>query len=222
MKRNLLNITTLLLFLLTMSFYFLPKILHEVLGILWFLAVIGHLYLNRNWLFSLTKGKWTISRGISVAINIALMVSMVVVMITGIFISNHLFKGWVGMELARNITVHQLHVSLPFLMMILTGIHLGLHFKGLLHRLLNWLSIDKNSARLRIAGYVSSIILVILGIYGSFLHRVGDRLLMKHIFATKATELNFALFFLILIGIFGMYVIVGYGVDRILRKENRT
>ena len=219
MKRNLLNITMLLLFLLTMSFYFLPKMLHEVLGILWFLAVIWHLYLNRNWLFSISKGKWTTIRVISVAINLLLMVSMVVVMITGVFISNHLFKGWVGMELARNITVHQLHVSLPFLMMILTGIHLGLHIKGLWQRLLNWLSIDKNSARVRIVAYVSSIILVILGIYGSFLHRVGDRLLMKHIFATKATELNFALFFIILIGIFGMYVVVGYGVDRVLKKR---
>ena len=219
MRRNFLNITMLLLFILTVSFHFLPKILHEVLGILWFVAVFCHLYLNRKWIFSLNGGKWTINRSISVFINFMLIIAMVAVMVTGVFISNYIFKGLVGMELARNITAHQLHVSLPYLIIILSGVHLGLHIKGLWLRLLNFLTIDKNSAKARVAAYAFSITLVILGIYGSFLDRVGDRLLMKHIFATQATNLPFAAFLSILLGIFGLYVVFGYGIDRVFTKH---
>ena len=224
MKRNLVNLMMLILFMLTMSFYFLPKVIHEILGILWLVAVLLHLFLNRSWFAALGRGRWTASRTVSVFVSLSLMTSMVAVMVTGVFISNHLFKGWFGMELARSITVHQLHVSLPFLLMILMGIHLGLHWKGLWQRILERLPVDPSSGRARIASYLCAAGLLAVGVYGSFLHRVGDRLLMKHIFGTKATELPLGMFLLLLLGILGIYVIAGYEAQKLLnlRRGHRA
>ena len=219
MKRNLLNVVMILSFLLTMSFHFLPKILHEVLGIFWLLAVFAHLYINRSWFFSLFKGKWIMVRGVSSVINALLLIFAVVVTGTGVIISNHLFKGWFGMEMARSITVHQLHVSLPFVMMILMGVHLGLHWQGLWQRF--FAQPFANTRSLHIASRIGIAALFALGVYGSFENRIGDRLLMKHIFGTKATELPFGIFLSLFVGILALYVGVGYLLQKILTAQAR-
>ncbi|MBR3722424.1 MAG: DUF4405 domain-containing protein [Selenomonadaceae bacterium] len=208
--RNLLNILMFAIFLLTISFHHLPKMLHEVLGILLLIAVLVHLYLNRKWFLSIKKGRRTTSRNISDFVDFTLLVLMIIVIVTGVFMSNYLFKGMFGIELARNITVHQLHVSLSYLMLILLGIHLGLHWEGLWLRFLNWRRLDKNSKSVRILSRVAPIILLIVGICGSFLNRIGDRLLMKHIFATEATNLPLAVFLPLMMGVVGMYAVFGY------------
>ena len=208
--RNSLNILMFTVFLLTMSFHFLPRMLHEVLGIIWLVAIIVHLRLNSGWFSSLQKGRRTISRNISGFVNFTLLILLIIVIVTGVFMSNYLFKGWFGIDLARSITVHQLHVSLSFFMLILLGIHLGLHWEGLWLRFLNWWKLDKNSKNVRILSRVAPMGLLIVGIYGSFLNRIGDRLLMKHIFATEATNLPLAVFLPLTIGVVGMYAVFGY------------
>ena len=199
MKRNLLNFSMTLLFLLVMSFGFLPKILHEVLGIIWLLPVLIHLWLNKPWFTSFFKKLRHIG-GILSPINISLVILTATVIITGVIISNYLFKGWFGLDLARNITVRRLHVSLPYLMLILTGLYLGIHFKGLWRQITKGKSLILNSRRILFLR-IGILILAALGVYGSFLNRMGDCLMMKHIFATEATNLPFWAYFLLLLGI---------------------
>ena len=140
--------------------------------------------------------------------------SILAVTVTGCFISNHLFKGWFGIELARSIFAHQLHVSLPYLLLILSGVHLGLHWDGL------WLRLAKGRSPGPVGRFLMQRLLPALvsciGIYGSFLNRVGDRLLMKHIFGTEATNLPFAAYFILLIGIVGLYAIFGHLLRKLL------
>ena len=47
-----------LLFLLVMSFHYIPKLLHEVIGLLWLVAVMVHVWQNRGWFKTLVKGHW--------------------------------------------------------------------------------------------------------------------------------------------------------------------
>lgn len=214
MKRICLDAVLLIVFLLTMSFQFLPKILHEVLGILMLAATALHLSWNRPWFSSLFRGKWHFRRVLSVIINCLLVVNLVIIMATGMMISNHLFKGMLGIYLQRNIMVHQLHVSLPYLLLILLGIHLGLHWSPLWHRFLNWCHWNVKSLKYMVCCYFMLALLVIGGVYSSFMNQIGDRLQLKHIFATDATKEPFGIFMLMLLSIIGMYAIVGFMVLR--------
>ncbi|MBQ7478732.1 MAG: DUF4405 domain-containing protein [Selenomonadaceae bacterium] len=210
MKRIILDIALFILCLFTISFQFLPRILHEILGLAMLAAAIWHLWLNRAWISSLGKGNWTVLRGLSTLVNMLLIASMVVIIVTGCFISNYLFKGWFGMELQRSILVHQLHVSLSYWLLILIGLHLGFHWQGLWHRLAKWRKWEESSAPYRLATRFMPLMILVVGIYGSFLNRVGDRLLMKHIFATEAVHQPFAVYILLLIGIVGLYGVIGF------------
>ena len=56
-KRKFLDAALIILFLLTMSFYFLPRILHEIFGVLMAAAVFAHVFINRQKIFSMFKVK---------------------------------------------------------------------------------------------------------------------------------------------------------------------
>lgn len=201
----------LLMFLLSMSFQFIPKVLHEIIGIGMAGTVMLHLFWNRRYFFSFFKGRWNFARYLSAAVNIGLLLSVLSAAITGIIISNHLFNGVFSIYWQRSIMLHRLHTSLPYYMMILIGLHLGLHWP-LWRRFLNYCNLGNS-----LGDKISRLLLFILwltGIYSSFLHRIGDHLRFKHLFATDATHAPFIIYVLTLIGIIGMYGIAGFVIQK--------
>ncbi len=192
-----------LLFLPIMCFHYVPKVLHEVLGILWLLLVLIHIGQNRQWFASLKRGRWPILRLIGTVIDILLLVVLLVMVGAGSGISNHLFKEIMPLDIQRSILIHQLHVSLPYALLILMGLHWGLHFKGWRAR---WHLPWPAFLPLKV---VLAILVITGGIYGSFLDHVGDRLLMKHIFATPATGEPAVVYVGLLLAIMGLYIIIG-------------
>ncbi len=222
MKRIFLDILLLILFLAVMDFHALPKLLHEVLGVLFPLAVFLHLFLNRRWISALPSGKWTVRRCMSVSVNFLLIVCFLLVTVTGICLSNHLFKDMIPLVLQRNITLHQLHVSLPFAMLILMGLHLGFHWQGWKQRLLQFFHWEADSAAYRWSSRILAMVFLGLGIYGSMQNRLGNRLLMKHIFATPATDLPGMIYALLLLAVVLMYACLGNGVQALGKRcKNR-
>ena len=200
-----------LLFLPIMCFHYVPKVLHEVLGILWLLLVLIHIGQNRQWFASLKRGRWPILRIIGTAVDMLLLVVLLVMVSAGFGISNHLFKDIMPLDIQRSILIHQLHVSLPYALLILMGLHWGLHFKSWRERWhLPWPASKCVKA-------VLALIVTAGGIYGSFLDRVGDRLLMKHIFATPATGEPAIVYVGLLLAIWGMYLILGALLIKIFR-----
>ncbi|MCR5440386.1 MAG: hypothetical protein K6F01_13315 [Selenomonas sp.] len=192
-----------LLFLPIMCFHYVPKVLHEVLGILWLVLVLIHIGQNRHWFASFMRGPWSILRIIGTVIDILLLMVLVGLVGAGSGISNHLFKEIMPLDIQRSILIHQLHVSSPYALLILMGLHWGLHFKGWWARWqLPWPACLPLKA-------VLALLVVGGGIYGSFLDRVGDRLLMKHIFATPATGEPAVIYVSLLWGIWGLYVLMG-------------
>ncbi len=218
MKRLLLNGTILILFLALMSFQFLPRILHEIFGVAFFAAGILHLYFNRAWFKSLTKGKYDFSRALQTTINFLMIISFVVITITGIFLSNFLFENFVPLELQRNISVHGHHVALPYLMMILAGIHIGLHWKNFFRRFVNFFGVNPDGLKFKIVAGTLAAIIIFVGVYGAFLNRVGDRLLMLHIFGTPAYDLPFAGFVGIIFCGIGIYTLATIFILRFFKK----
>lgn len=213
MKRIFLDLLMLALFLAVMSFHALPKLLHEVLGLLFPIGAVVHLFLNRRWFSALHSGKWDAMRCMGVSVNLLLMACLLLVAATGICLSNHLFKDMIPLALQRNVTIHQLHVSLPFAMLILMGIHLGLHWHGWKQRLLPLFHRQKNAAVCQWGSRLMVLALIVVGVYGSFQNRVGDRLLMKHIFATPATDLPGMAYALLLFSVFFLYACLGNGIQ---------
>lgn len=218
MRNILLDAILFALFVAEMSFHHLPKFLHEVLGVAMAAAIILHVAINWRRFTSLLRNV-TPQKFFNAEIDLALIICAAAVLFNGVVLSNYLFADFVSFELRRNMTLHQLHVAAPYAMMILIGVHLGFHWRELRQRLLKTSGLEEFYSRRESLFVTAAVMLASFGVAGLYLNRVGDRLLMKHIFATPATDLPAAVFALLIIGGVIFFAIIGFVFDeKFLRK----
>jgi hypothetical protein len=152
-------------------------------------------------------------------INALLIAGVLAVVMSGLGISNYLLKEVMPLAIQRSIVLHQYHVSLPYALLILCGLHWGLHWQGWQkqwQKMLN-LSLPPLVGRLLAGGM--AVLVLVMGVWGSFLNRVGDRLLMKHIFATEATNQPGEIYVILLVGMLGLYVLAGIAIGKAARHR---
>ena len=203
MKKFLLDVILFALFVAELSFHHLPKVLHEILGVAMALAIVVHVAINFRRFKSLFK-KMTPRKIFIVTIDFALAIGAAIILFAGVCMSNYLFTDAVSFELRRNMTIHQLHVAIPYMMMILIGAHVGFHTQELRQRF----SSVKNFFN------VAIVALAAIGAFGLFFNRVYDRILMKHIFATPATDLVAPLFMLLIVGGVIFFALIAFLIDK--------
>lgn len=206
-----------LLLYLCMAFFYLPPSWHETLGVLLLLPFAYHLWRYMGWWRAMLRVKTlqTTTGRISTLLNILLLLLMAAVIISGIVISNHLFNDFIPLSWRMSITVYQIHKSLSYALWIITGLHVGLHLEG-------WLRRHLLPAGFSWQATAAVILIGTLGIYSSLLHRIGDRLLLKHIFATPALKAGPLTYLGGLLAIFGLYMAAGWLLQRIFSPRKET
>lgn len=113
------------LFLLLMEYHLLPDVTHEWLGISVFFLFVVHNALNYKWYAVLFKGKYPIMRIIQTMLNFLLIITMLLCMISALFVSRELFA---GLNLQAGMFGRTLHMKASAWTFILMSVHLGLHF----------------------------------------------------------------------------------------------
>lgn len=216
----------LVLLVVIMSVTYFPRVLHEVGGILFGCLTAAHMGQNRHWFTGLSQGRWTAFRALTAGISLLLVLTLVAVLASGVPISNEVFSSLFPLAMRQNVLLHQLHRSLPFVLVILAGLHIGLHWRTLRAYAAQcvpslWRSGDILAQRagrgvLRYAGALLLALGAAGGIYGSFQFRVGDHLLMRHIFATPAMQGSALRYMGLLFGVLLLYGAIGAGMELLL------
>lgn len=219
-RRNTLNLLLLTGVLTLLSFSQLPRIVHELVGILMVCAILAHLGYARGWLKGLTRGRWTVRRMLGAMLNALLALNVATILVTGVIASNFLFIELVPLELHRNLTLHQLHTALGWSMPILVGLHIGLHGAALWQRFTHHFDIPRGTRGARLVCGGLALLTILLGIYASILNRVGDRLRMEHIFATEAAALPYMIFALLILALIGMYAVLGAAFAALIERKS--
>ena len=204
MKKFYTDVILIVMLVAVMNFHFLPKILHEILGVALAAALAVHITWNLRALRSLPT--------FYLAVDALLFVAMIAVTISGICISHHLFKDFFGMEIRRSILLHQLHHAIPFVSLILIGLHLGHNWSSFHQRLKNFFPVNPTVEKFFAAA------LIIVGLVGAYMDQLPDRLLMHHIFATPATQLDPGLYAVLIIGMLALFTAIGIAFDRLIKK----
>ena len=116
--------------LLLMSYQLVGEKAHEWIGMAMFLLVIGHHVLNRRWMGNITRGKYTVHRILQTVIVILLALTMIGSMVSGILLSNYIFR-FVRIKGVANLA-RSIHILCAYWGFLFMAVHLGLHWNMML------------------------------------------------------------------------------------------
>lgn len=161
--------------LLLMPYSLLGESAHEWIGIAMLVLFIVHHILNRKWLISITKGKYTLFRSVQTALAIIMFALMTGSMISGILLSNHIFK-MIRID-GIYMMARQMHMFCAYWGLIAMSLHLGLHW-NMVVIMTGRLFQQPSTARKWIAR-IMAIAAAGYGVYAFEKRQIGDYLLMK-------------------------------------------
>ena len=107
------------------NYLFPADIVHEILGVALFVLWAIHIFLNRRWYGAIFKGKYNPYRIMQTVINCCILICTIILMISGIILSNQLFT-FLGIEKGLGFAriAHLLASHWYYLFM---SLHIGLH-----------------------------------------------------------------------------------------------
>ncbi len=134
-SHNFLIVVVFLLLMDSKSFFGLW--FHEIAGLTVCALFILHMVLNWTWikvttlkLFGKIKGK----QRLNYFIDIVLLVCFACILISGMAISKIFDFSWLGFDRQNQMFYRSMHSSFSMIVLIITGIHLGLHWNWVLAR----------------------------------------------------------------------------------------
>ena len=198
--------------MLLMTYELIGQSNHEWIGMGMFILFLLHHVLNRKWIVSLAKGRWTPFRVWQTVLVLWVMISMIGSMVSGIILSRTVFifltfrsgKSW-----AR--TLHMLCAYWGFVGM---SLHLGLHWNMMMGMAQRYIG-----KTLRISPWLIRLLSLGIAIYGiyAFIQRdIGSYMLLKNEFVFFDFEEPLIFFFRDYIGIMGLFVLLGHYVAKVL------
>lgn len=140
---------------------------HEIAGLAIGGAVVAHVLLNAKWVKNMVGkifGPTTPAKSrLEAILNILLLVCLIVVLVCGVMTSKVLFPGIA--EQFRGGNILGIHVGVSYVMLVLLGIHLGLHRQWLLSTLRNLLKIKGSNAARRVVANALMVAVLFVGGY---------------------------------------------------------
>jgi len=131
-KLNLfLDVGLVLFFAVEMEVHFTGLPLHELLGLLFAAVVVVHLVLHWDWVVSITRTffrKLIHESRLNYVLNLLLFIDVLVVMVTGIAVSETLGLHF-GLGNATLTDTQVVHAFSSHLCLVLTALHVALHWK---------------------------------------------------------------------------------------------
>lgn len=128
--------------LLGLAYWWLDNLPHEIFGTAMFVLLARHIFVNRHWFRRLLRGHYDGRRVVATALHLGLVINMAVLLVTSIAISKSVF-GFLSIH--DSISVREVHWFSAYWVMIVVGLHVGIHWRRVMALLRSGLGLSENS-----------------------------------------------------------------------------
>lgn len=203
---------------LLMAYNLIGEKAHEWMGTMMICLFIFHHALNYRWYGVLFHGRYNITRILNTAVNFLLLVDMLLMGISGIMMSAHVFSFLnisEGASVARSI-----HLPCAFWGFLLMSFHLGLNWQAVLSRFKAFRH-GKSNGKFLIFMRILIIFMSAYGIYAFFRRHFPNYLFLKtqFMFFDYSEALAFYLFDIIAIML--LFAVLGHYCVKLLTKTGK-
>ncbi len=216
--RILLDIAMTTLLLPLMAYSLVGETTHEWLGAVMCLLLLCHHIMNISWYKGLAKGRWSLPRAFQTAINSALLLMMLGLMVSGIILSREVFaflpiSG--GTSFART-----LHMVCAYWGFCLMSLHIGIHW-GIVLRRFQRRQTTLSRRRGTILLQAAAVLIAGYGVYAFLRREIGMYMTLKTAFVSFDFEEPLVLFFLDYLAVMVLFVVIGYYTTKLLQGLDR-
>lgn len=139
---------------------------HEIAGLAIGFAILVHVLLNWKWVKNVTLSifnkKLALKTRIGYVLNILLLLDMLVIIISGLFISKVLFP---SLRMQSSFFNRASHTSASYIALVLIGIHLGLHWKWVVNVTKKIIGINSEK---KVFGYIAKVLAALVLAFGIY------------------------------------------------------
>ncbi len=204
--------------LLLMAYSLVGEVAHEVIGIAIFVLFVIHHILNRRWLLSITKGKYSPLRIIQTALVFVILILMIGSMVSGIILSDNIFK-FVKVT-GVSMLARQVHMFCAYWGFMAMSVHLGIHWNIVVNMTRK---IFKNSST--VISWIARVMAIIFACYGGYAfykREIGEYLLMKIHFVFYDYMENVLFFVFDYVAVMGLIVFLTYYIVKMVTRRSRA
>lgn len=200
-----------------MSYELAGVVLHEIFGIIVFALFISHHVLNKEQIKAVTKGRYNYFRTLNLVINILLSVIMIFLPVSGIIISEHVFK-FLHITFATG-SARIIHLLFSYWGFVLMSIHAGLHLKTV-KRYITKKKLPESKS-LILMSIIIQVFVFIYGGYEFYKMRFSDYMFLRSQFVifdySKPLALTLFNFFMIM----AMFTAIGYDLGAVKKQAKK-
>lgn len=164
---------------------YLKNPIHETMGIFFVLAVIIHVFQHLNWFRSLLRGRYRLRRILMTSIVLLLLFTAAVLTAHGTMMSRTWFA---FMDIKSSLAMRQIHTTAAYWVLILMGIHTGVHWTKVKGMLKKHTRISQESVWFKCLFRGLEILIVVIGITTFFDKDAFSRLFMVYAFDFQNPE----------------------------------
>jgi hypothetical protein len=206
------------LMLVAMAYHITGNAIHELVGVFLLVLFLVHNMLNRRWYKTIFKGKHNFRRILSLAVNLLFLVSMTVVMVSSVPISQDIFP---FIPINNDMILRQIHVLTSYWGFIFMAVHIGMSWGTILNAVRKMTGIT-NASRIRTFTLrVIAVLIVVYGVQASIERDIVTKLTIYNPFGWGFDE-STTEFILDYLSIMGIYIAGTHYALKIIQKQGKV
>lgn len=205
------------LFLLAMACFLTGDAIHEVLGVSLLLLIVMHNIVNWRWYGALLTGPYHARRVFQTAVNLLLLITVLVLPVSGIMLSRSLFA---FMDLNGGLFARKLHILSAYWGFILMSVHLGIHWEMVLTTTQQLMKLKTPVRSYILLSKAWVVLVVVYGIYASFSREIGAKLILYYTYDFADFDQSPVFFFLDYFSIMGLCIYATYYTVKRMRQSS--
>ena len=204
------------LVLFALAYQLFGNLLHEIAGTAFLVLAVVHNLLGRRWYGGLRKGRMRPRRAVWTVINLVLLVTAVLLVVSGVANSHDLFPFF---GFAATFLDYRIHALAAWWLVVLASLHLGLHWPAVVHEIRRTIFPPGRGRLADLAGRAVAAGLVGFGAYASFERDLPFKLAGLYTFDDWDFDSGIVGFFIFYIAIISIGVFIVRLVMRLMRSD---
>lgn len=206
------------LMLVAMAYHITGNAIHELVGVFLLVLFLLHNILNRRWYKTIFKGKHNFRRILSLIVNLLFLVSMTVVMVSSVPISQDIFP---FIPINNDMILRKIHVLTSYWGFIFMAVHIGLSWGTMLNAARKMTGITNPSRIRTFTLRVIAMLFVVYGVQASFERDMVYKLTIYNPFGWGFDESTME-FILDYLSIMGIYIAGTHYALKIVQKQEKV